>query len=175
MNKIPFSTIKVLKDGVTYAVMPIEDTDGNKWDPGDIKTDKPASVAMENALQEYAPEVLKRLNLQTSELEKITVQGVTIQYNKDGQLGLKIHFKLTNEWFNSPLNTHLPMLYSSAEPLEEIEDAEARKPYLTESMIGILKVLSDATEEYLKFTPKEQQLSLFGPTVEAITTQRDGE
>lgn len=165
MQQYQFTSIKILKDGVTIKPLEIEDTDDHIWQLGDIESDKPASDAMNSAMQSFAPEVQKRLELMEDEdvLEKITVQGITIKY-KDGYVGIKIHFRIDNNWFTGPVNSHLPFVYQSSEDLDSFEDPDDAKPFLTTEMIENLDELCKATEEYLKVKPKDRQLSLFSGT-----------
>ena len=156
MQQIPFSSIKILKAGVTIVPAEIEDTDDNNWKVGSIETDKLATAEMQDALQKYVPEVIKRLHISEERTEFVTIQGVTIGY-KDGFKGIKIHFKVDSDYFVSPFNSHLPFIYECAD-----EDPEDDKPFLTDEMIEALDELVKATQDYLKFTPRNTQLTIFG-------------
>ncbi len=166
MQQIPFTSIKILKSGVTIVPMPIEDTNDNNWKLGAIDTDKPASDAMLEAMASFIPEVRKRLEIvPVKDLldETIAVHGVTIGY-KNGYVGISIHFRIDNTWFTGTHNSHLPFIYEYAGDLESLEDPDEAKPFLTEEMILNLEILSEATQEYMKVKPKDLQLSLFGGT-----------
>lgn len=172
MMNNPYTSIKVLKDGVSIGLKSISDTDGNSFDfKSPLVTDKPASQEMKFALAALAKEVINRVFdmdwlLETVKIQsmvpeirdryysRITVQGVTFD-DRDGQLGIKIHFRIDNQtFFKSPINSHLPFIYEPANEWDELEEEE-RKGFLSPETVEELKALVSATREYLKIRPQD--------------------
>ena len=163
---LKFQQIKILKEKVVLKMassLEVEEN-GDSEEPsstvqtkGKFETNLPASEEMREAMDAFASDVAKFMDIPAKEVDRITVQGITIQ-TKNDLIGLQLHYKQDLKTCKGAHNAVSPVKWQYSSLEDELPEGE-EDFYLDDEIIDKMHKLIAATEAYLKESPR--QLDMF--------------